>query len=294
MNISKQETKQRKDIMDQSKRNTLALNAAKARLLAVQMVHDAASGHPGGSLSCLDVLTTLYFDVMNVDVDDPRKADRDRFVMSKGHCSPALYPVLALKGFFPVEELKMFRRVDGHMSGHVEMKHVKGVDMSTGSLGQGISVAVGMALAGKVKKQDYRVYAILGDGEIDEGQCWEAFMSAAKYKLDNLCACIDVNGLQIDGRTCDVMPSEPLDKKLEAFGWHVIKIDGHDYDAIDAAYAEAAATKGQPTMILAQTVKGKGVSFMENDAGWHGKAPNDEQFAQAKAELEAIIKELEG
>lgn len=280
--------------MDQSKRNTLALNAAKARLLAVQMVHDAASGHPGGSLSCLDVLTTLYFDVMNVDVNDPRKADRDRFVMSKGHCSPALYPVLALKGFFPVEELKMFRRVDGHMSGHVEMKHVKGVDMSTGSLGQGISVAVGMALAGKVKKQDYRVYAILGDGEIDEGQCWEAFMSAAKYKLDNLCACIDVNGLQIDGRTCDVMPTEPLDKKLEAFGWHVIKIDGHDYDAIDAAYAEAAATKGQPTMILAQTVKGKGVSFMENDAGWHGKAPNDEQFAQAKAELEAIIKELEG
>ena len=280
--------------MDQSKRNTLALNAAKARLLAVQMVHDAASGHPGGSLSCLDVLTTLYFDVMNVDVNDPRKADRDRFVMSKGHCSPALYPVLALKGFFPVEELKMFRRVDGHMSGHVEMKHVKGVDMSTGSLGQGISVAVGMALAGKVKKQDYRVYAILGDGEIDEGQCWEAFMSAAKYKLDNLCACIDVNGLQIDGRTCDVMPSEPLDKKLEAFGWHVIKIDGHDYDAIDAAYAEAAATKGQPTMILAQTVKGKGVSFMENDAGWHGKAPNDEQFAQTKAELEAIIKELEG
>ncbi len=280
--------------MDQSKRNTLALNAAKARLLAVQMVHDAASGHPGGSLSCLDVLTTLYFDVMNVDVNDPRKADRDRFVMSKGHCSPALYPVLALKGFFPVEELKMFRRVDGHMSGHVEMKHVKGVDMSTGSLGQGISVAVGMALAGKVKKQDYRVYAILGDGEIDEGQCWEAFMSAAKYKLDNLCACIDVNGLQIDGHTWEVMPTEPLDKKLEAFGWHVIKIDGHDYDAIDAAYAEAAATKGQPTMILAQTVKGKGVSFMENDAGWHGKAPNDEQFAQAKAELEAIIKELEG
>ena len=293
-NTSEQETKQRKDIMDQSKRKTVALNAAKARLLAVQMVHDAASGHPGGSLSCLDVLATLYFDVMNVDVNDPRKADRDRFVMSKGHCSPALYPVLALKGFFPVEELKMFRRVEGHMSGHVEMNHVKGVDMSTGSLGQGISVAVGMALAGKVKNQDYRVYSVLGDGEIAEGQCWEAFMSAAKYKLDNLCACIDVNGLQIDGRTCDVMPSEPLDKKLEAFGWHVIKIDGHDYDAIDAAYAEAAATKGQPTMILAQTVKGKGVSFMENDAGWHGKAPNDEQFAQAKAELEAKIKELEG
>ena len=282
------------DIMDQSKRKSLALNAAKARLLAVEMVHGAASGHPGGSLSCLDVLTTLYFDVMNVDVNDPRKADRDRFVMSKGHCSPALYPVLALKGFFPVEELKMFRRIDGHMSGHVEMNHVKGVDMSTGSLGQGISVAVGMALAAKVKGENYRVYSILGDGEIAEGQVWEAFMSAAKYKLDNLCACIDVNGLQIDGRTCDVMPSEPLDKKLEAFGWHVIKIDGHDYDAIEAAYAEAAATKGQPTMILAKTVKGKGVSYMENDAGWHGKAPNDEQMAQAKAELEAVIKELEG
>lgn len=280
--------------MDQSKRKTLALNAAKARLLAVEMVHDAASGHPGGSLSCLDVLTTLYFDVMNIDVNDPKKADRDRFVMSKGHCSPALYPVLALRGFFPVEELKMFRRVDGHMSGHVEMHHVKGVDMSTGSLGQGISAAVGMALAGKVKGENYRVYSILGDGEIAEGQVWEAFMSAAKYNLDNLCACIDVNGLQIDGRTEDVMPSEPLDKKLEAFGWHVIKIDGHDFDQIEAAFQEAAATKGQPTMILAKTVKGKGVSFMEDNAGWHGKAPNDEQMAQARTELEAAIKELEG
>ena len=273
---------------------TLACTAAKARLLAVQMVHDAASGHPGGSLSCMDVLTALYFDVMKVDPSNPRNPDRDRFVMSKGHCSPALYPVLALRGFFPVEELKMFRRIDGHMSGHVEMHHVKGVDMSTGSLGQGISVAVGMALAGKVQQQDYRVYAIMGDGEIAEGECWEAFMSAAKYKLDNLCACIDVNGLQIDGRTCDVMPSEPLDKKLEAFGWHVIKIDGHDFAQILAAYEEAKTVKGQPTMILAKTVKGKGVSFMENNAGWHGKAPNDEQFAQAKAELEAKIKELEG
>ena len=280
--------------MDQSKRKTLALNAAKARLLAVEMVHDAASGHPGGSLSCLDVLTTLYFDVMNIDVNDPKKADRDRFVMSKGHCSPALYPVLALRGFFPVEDLKMFRRVDGHMSGHVEMHHVKGVDMSTGSLGQGISAAVGMALAGKVKGENYRVYSVLGDGEIAEGQVWEAFMSAAKYNLDNLCACIDVNGLQIDGRTADVMPSEPLDKKLEAFGWHVIKIDGHDFDQIEAAFQEAAATKGQPTMILAKTVKGKGVSFMEDNAGWHGKAPNDEQMAQARTELEAVIKELEG
>ena len=195
--------------MDQTKRNSLALHAAKARLLAVQMVHDAASGHPGGSLSCMDVLTTLYFDVMHVDPSNPRDPDRDRFVMSKGHCSPALYPVLALRGFFPVEDLKLFRSIEGHMSGHVEMHHVKGVDMSTGSLGQGISAAVGMALAGKLQKKDYRVYAILGDGEIAEGQCWEAFMSAAKYKLDNLCACIDVNGLQIDGRTCDVIPPSP-------------------------------------------------------------------------------------
>ncbi len=282
------------DIMDQSKRKALALNAAKARLTAVEMVHRAASGHPGGSLSCMDVLTTLYFDVMNVNVNDPRNPDRDRFVMSKGHCSPALYAVLNLKGFMSDEDVKMFRNIEGHISGHVEMNHVKGVDMSTGSLGQGISVAVGMALAGKVSGKNYRVYSILGDGEIAEGQVWEAFMSAAKYKLDNLCACIDVNGLQIDGRTCDVMPSEPLDKKLEAFGWHVIKIDGHDFDAIEAAYAEAAQTKGQPTMILAKTVKGKGVSFMEDNAGWHGKAPNDEQMAQARADLEAVIKELEG
>ena len=279
--------------MEKSKLQALAIQATKARLLAVQMVHDAASGHPGGSLSCLDVLTTLYFDVMHVDPKNPRDPDRDRFVMSKGHCSPAMYPVLALRGFFPVEDLKQFRSIDGHMSGHVEM-HVPGVDMSTGSLGQGISTAVGMALGGKLNHKDYRVYAILGDGEVAEGQVWEAMLSAAKYKLDNLCACVDVNGLQIDGRTADVMPTEPLDKKFEAFGWHVITIDGHDYDQIEKAYAEAAATKGQPTMILAKTVKGKGVSFMENDAGWHGKAPNDEQYAQAKAELEAKLKELEG
>ena len=261
---------------------TLALNATKARLLGVQMVHDAASGHPGGSLSCMDVLTALYFDVMNVDPADSKNPNRDRFVMSKGHCSPAVYPVLALRGFFPVEDLKMFRSIDGHMSGHVEMHYVNGVDMSTGSLGQGISTAVGMALAGKVKGQDYRVYSILGDGEIAEGQVWEAMMAAAKYKLDNFCAIVDVNGLQIDGRTCDVMPSEPLDKKMEAFGWHVIKVDGHNFEEILAAYEEA------------KTVKGKGVSFMEDNAGWHGKAPNDEQMAQAKAELEAVIKELEG
>jgi len=275
-------------------KKTLALNAAKARLLAVQMVYEAASGHPGGSLSCLDVLTALYYEEMNVDPADPRNPQRDRFVMSKGHCSPAVYPTLALRGFFPVEDLKMFRRIDGHMSGHVEMKHIPGVDMSTGSLGQGISAAVGMALAGKVAKKDYRVYAILGDGEIAEGQVWEAFLAANKYKLDNLCAIVDVNGLQIDGATKDVMPTEPLDDKFRAFGAHVITIDGHDFDAILAAFAEARATKGQPTVILAKTVKGKGVSYMENSAGWHGKAPNDEQFAQAKAELEAAIAALEG
>ncbi len=272
---------------------TLAVTATNARLLAVQMVHDAASGHPGGSLSCLDVLTTLYFRVMRIDPKNPLDPDRDRFVMSKGHCSPAMYPVLALRGFFPAEALKMFRSIDGHMSGHVEM-HVPGVDMSTGSLGQGISTAVGMALGGKLNKKDYRVYSILGDGELAEGQVWEAMMAAAKYKLDNLCACVDVNGLQIDGPTAEVMPTEPLDKKFEAFGWHVIKIDGHDYDQIIAAYEEARTVKGQPTMILAKTTKGKGVSYMENQAGWHGKAPNDEQFQQAKEELEAKLKELEG
>ena len=280
--------------MEKLSNKQLALTATKARLLGVTMVYDAASGHPGGSMSCMDVLTTLYFNEMNVDPQDSKNADRDRFVMSKGHCSPAVYPVLALRGFFPVEELKMFRRIDGHMSGHVEMKYVNGVDMSTGSLGQGISVAVGMALAGKVQNKDYRVYSILGDGEVAEGQVWEAFMSAAKYKLDNLCAIVDVNGLQIDGRTCDVMPTEPLDEKFAAFGAHVIKIDGHDFDAIQAAFAEAKTVKGKPTVILAKTVKGKGISFMEDNAGWHGKAPNAEQYAQAKAELEAKIAELEG
>ena len=280
--------------MEKTNLKQLKLAAAKARLLGVQMVHAAASGHPGGSLSCMDVLTALYFDVMRVDTANPHDPNRDRFVMSKGHCSPAVYPVLALRGFFPVDDLKMFRRIDGHMSGHVEMQYNPGVDMSTGSLGQGISVAVGMALAGKQAKKDYRVYSILGDGELAEGQVWEAMMSAAKYKLDNLCVCVDVNGLQIDGATKDVMPTEPLDKKFEAFGFHVITVDGHDFESILNAFAEAASTKGQPTVLLAKTVKGKGVSFMENNAGWHGKAPNDEQFAQAKAELEAVIKELEG
>lgn len=277
--------------MDKAK---LSLEAAKARLLAVTIVHDAASGHPGGSLSCLDVLTYLYNEEMRYDPKNPKDQNRDRFVMSKGHCSPALYPTLALKGFFPMDDLKLFRSIKGHMSGHPDMNHVAGVDMSTGSLGQGISTAVGMALAGKVNNKDYRVYAIMGDGECEEGQVWEAAMAASKYKLDNLCACVDLNGLQIDGPVAEVMPIEPIDKKFEAFGWHVIKIDGHDFDQIKAAYDEAKATKGQPTMILAKTIKGKGVSYMENSVGWHGKAPDDELFAQAKTELEAVIKELEG
>ena len=271
----------------------LALTAAKARLLGLGMVYGAASGHLGGSFSAMDLLTVLYQNVMQVDPADPSDPDRDRFVLSKGHCTPALYPTLALRGYFPTEELKLFRSVNGHMSGHAEMHHVKGVDMSTGSLGQGISAAVGMALAGKLDRKNYRVYTLLGDGEIEEGQVWEAAMSAAKFHLDNLCAIVDVNGLQIDGATADVMPSEPLDKKWEAFGWHVISCDGHDYQAIEAAFEQARAVKGQPTVLLARTVKGRGVSFMENNAGWHGKAPNAEQYEQAKAELSAQIAELE-
>ncbi|MGM9564677.1 transketolase [Evtepia sp.] len=274
--------------------HTLEVVAAKGRLLGLDMVYNCASGHLGGSFSAMDILTVLYFDVMNVDPRDPANPDRDRFVLSKGHCTPALYPVLAQRGFFPEEDLKLFRSIDGHMSGHAEMRHVKGVDMSTGSLGQGISAAVGMALAGKMDKKDYRVYSVLGDGEIEEGQVWEAFMSAAKYGLDNLCAVVDVNGLQIDGKTADVMPTEPLDKKMEAFGWNVIQADGHDLAALSAAFEQAKANTGAPTVILAKTVKGKGVSFMENDAGWHGKAPNAEQYEKARGELAAALAEKEG
>jgi transketolase len=241
----------------------------------------------------VDALTTLYFHTMRVDPNHPDDPDRDRFVLSKGHCTPALYPVLALRGYFPAEELSQFRSIDGHLSGHAEMRHVKGVDMSTGSLGQGISAAVGMALAGKLDGKSYRVYTVLGDGEIEEGQVWEAAMAAAKYKLSNLCAIVDVNGLQIDGKTADVMPSEPLDQKFAAFGWRVLKADGHDFESLIAALEDAKQDQGKPTVILARTVKGKGVSFMENDPGWHGKAPNAEQYQQAKAELEARVAQLE-
>lgn len=272
----------------------LAAAAYKARLLAVDAVFTAASGHPGGSMSCIDALTTLYFNEMNIDPADPRNPDRDRFVLSKGHCSPALYSVLAERGFFPVEDLKLFRSIKGHYSGHPDMVNVPGVDMSTGSLGQGLSAAVGMALAAKHCGKAYRTYAILGDGEIAEGQIWEAVMAAAKWKLDNLCIFVDLNGLQIDGKTSDVMPTDPVDAKFKAFNWNVICIDGHDFDQILSALAQAREVKGMPTAIIMKTVKGKGISFMENQAGWHGKAPNAEQFAAAKAELETKIAELEG
>ena len=271
----------------------LELRAARGRLLGLEMVYRAASGHIGGSLSAMDILTELYGEVLRVDPANPRDPDRDRFVMSKGHCTPGLYPSLALAGFFPEEDLKLFRSIEGHMSGHPDMVHVKGVDMSTGSLGQGLACAGGMALAGKIDNKDYRVYALMGDGEIEEGEIWEAAMAIRKYKLDNLCGIVDVNGLQIDGATADVMPSEPLDAKFAAFGWHVIQADGHDFESLRAAFAEAAATKGVPSVILAKTTKGKGVSFMENNAGWHGKAPNAEQYEQARAELVSAIEKLE-
>ena len=271
----------------------LELIAARGRRLGMEMVFRAASGHIGGSLSAMDILTELYFEELRVDTAEPKAPGRDRFVMSKGHCTPALYSILALKGFFPEKQLELFRSIEGHMSGHPDMVNVPGVDMSTGSLGQGLSAAVGMAIAGKLDGAGYRVYALMGDGEIEEGQIWEAAMSAAKYGLSNLCGIVDVNGLQIDGRTADVMPSEPLDKKFEAFGWNVIKADGHDFDSLRAALAEAKAEKSRPSVILAKTVKGKGVSFMENDAGWHGKAPNAEQYEQAMAELNAAVAKLE-
>ena len=279
--------------MKTSNTTDLAILATRARLLALEGIHTASSGHPGGSLSCMDALICLYFREMQVAPARPDWTQRDRFVLSKGHCAPALYAVLALRGFFPEADMKLLRSIRAHYSGHPDMRHVPGVDMSTGSLGQGLSAAVGMAMAAKYQHQTHRVYAICGDGEIAEGQIWEAAMAAAKYSLDNLCVFVDVNGLQIDGATKDVMPSEPLDKKFEAFNWHVIKIDGHNYDAILAALAEARTVSDRPTAILMATVKGKGVSYMENQAGWHGKAPNDEQYAIAVSELTAALQALQ-
>lgn len=278
--------------MNQEKINQLSHLATRARMLAVDAVYTAQSGHPGGSLSIIDALTVLYFDIMNVDPANSKDPDRDRFVLSKGHCSPALYSVLALRGYFPEENLKKFRSIHDHMSGHVEMNHINGVDMSAGSLGQGLSAAVGMALAGKMNQKSYRVFAAMGDGEIAEGQIWEAAMSAAHYQLDNLCAMVDVNGLQIDGPTDQVMCSAPLDEKFRAFGWHVIDVDGHDYEALEDAFHQAEQVSGKPTMLLLHTVKGKGVSFMENQVGWHGKAPNDAEYEQAMQELRAALEVL--
>lgn len=252
----------------------------------VTAVHSAKSGHPGGSLSSADIFTYLYFEEMNVDPANPKWEDRDRFVLSKGHVAPGLYSTLAEKGYFPKEDLKTLRHTDSYLQGHPDMKHIPGVDMSSGSLGQGVSVAVGMAAAGKYDKKDYRVYTLTGDGEIQEGQIWEAAMWAGHRKLDNLVVIVDNNNLQIDGSVEDVCSPYPIDKKFEAFNFHVINIDGNDFDQIRAAFKEARETKGMPTAIIAKTVKGKGVSFMENAAGWHGKAPNDEEYEIAMADLE--------
>ena len=260
--------------------------AVEVRKGIVTGVHSAKSGHPGGSLSAADIFTYLYFEEMNIDPKNPKDENRDRFVLSKGHVVPGLYSTLAHRGFFPVEDLKTLRHRGSYLQGHPDMKHIPGVDMSSGSLGQGFSAAVGMALAAKMDKKDYRVYALAGDGEIQEGQIWEAAMFAASRKLDNLVLFVDNNGLQIDGNIEDVCSPYPIDKKFEAFNFHVINIDGHDFDQIAAALKEAKETKGMPTAIIAKTTKGKGVSFMENQAGWHGKAPNDEEYAIAMEDLE--------
>ena len=261
--------------------------ANEVRKGIVTAVHAAKAGHPGGSLSAADIFTYLYFEEMNIDPKDPKKVDRDRFVLSKGHTAPGLYSALALRGYFPVEDLKTLRHLGSYLQGHPDMKHIPGVDMSSGSLGQGISAAVGMALSAKLSGDDYRVYTLLGDGEIQEGQVWEAAMFAGFRKLDNLVVIVDNNGLQIDGPVDQVCSPYPIDEKFKAFNFHVINLaDGNDMDQIAAAFAEARETKGQPVAIIAHTVKGKGVSFMENQVGWHGKAPNDEEYAIAMADLE--------
>jgi len=272
----------------------LKLSAANIRKMTLEAVHGAKSGHPGGSLSAADILAYLYMSEMNVNPKNPKDPDRDRFVLSKGHAAPALYSTLAEKGFIPKEDIKTFRNAESYLQGHPDMKGVLGVDMSTGSLGQGISAACGIALAGKLDKKDYRVYSIIGDGECEEGQIWEAAMFAAHYKLDNLTVFLDFNNLQIDGNIRDVMNPTPFDKKFEAFNWNVITIDGHNFDEIKNAIAAAKATKDKPTLIIANTIKGKGVSFMENECGWHGNAPSDEQYEKAISELDEYIKLLGG
>ena len=279
--------------MTSSEKKQLQITACKVRMGVIESTYGAKAGHPGGSLSAAEVFTYLYFKEMNIDPANPKAENRDRFVLSKGHTTPGLYSALANRGFFPVEDLPTFRHIDSYLQGHPNMNTVPGVDMSTGSLGQGVSVAVGMALAAKHTGKTNRVYSLLGDGEIQEGQVWEACMAAAHYKLDNLCIVVDNNGLQIDGNIADVMSPYPIVDKLEAFGFFVQQIDGHDFNAIEAAFNKARETKGMPSAIVIKTVKGKDVSFMENDAGWHGKAPNDAEYAQAMTELKAKLAELE-
>lgn len=279
--------------MDNNKRKELQLFATNARIGVIEGVYNAKAGHPGGSLSICDALAYLYNEEMNVDANNPKMETRDRFVLSKGHAAPALYATLALKGFFPVEDLKTLRKSDSYLQGHPNMNKIPGVDMSTGSLGQGISAAVGMALGAKFDNADYRVYTILGDGEIEEGEVWEAAMFAGNQKLDNLVAFVDYNNLQIDGTIDEVNSAYPIADKFKAFNWNVIEIDGHDFDEIEKALISAKNTKDIPTCIVMKTVKGKGVSFMENSCGWHGKAPNEEEYNQAMAELNAQLKELE-
>ena len=262
--------------------------ANEVRKDIITEVHSAKSGHPGGSLSAADVFTYLYFEEMNIDPKDPKKPDRDRFVLSKGHTAPGLYAALAERGFFPKEDLPTLRHIGSHLQGHPCMQHTPGLDMSSGSLGQGISAAVGMALSAKVFGDSFRVYTLLGDGELQEGQVWEASMFASAKKLDNLCVIVDNNNLQIDGTIVEVNSPYPIDEKFTAFGFHVIKVNGHDFDELRAAFAEAKTVKGQPTAIIMKTVKGKGVSFMENNVAWHGSAPNDEQYAVAMADLEKV------
>ena len=275
--------------MEQAEMRELSRIATNIRIGIIEGVYNAACGHPGGSLSIADIITYLYFKEMNIDPKDPKKADRDRFVLSKGHTAPALYAALAHRGFFPVEELKTLRKINGRLQGHPDMKLTPGVDMSSGSLGLGISSAAGIALSAKISGDSYRVYSIVGDGESEEGQVWEAAMFAAHYKLDNLCMIVDWNGLQIDGPVSEVMNPTPHDEKLRAFGWHVISIDGHDFNAIEKAFAEARTVKGKPTAIIAKTVKGKGVSYMENKVEWHGVAPKEEQYKTAITELTAML-----
>lgn len=280
--------------MDELQKKQLQTTACKVRMGIIEGVFNAKSGHPGGSLSIADTLTYLYFAKMNVYPENPKCSERDRFVLSKGHTAPALYSVLAHRGYFPVEELKTLRHIGARLQGHPDMKHIPGVDMSTGSLGQGISAAVGMALSAKLTGETYKVYTILGDGEIEEGQVWEAAMFAAHRKLDNLVAVVDNNGLQIDGKISDVCSPYPITDKFAAFGWHVITMDAHDFDSIEKAFNEAETVVNQPCVIVQTSTKGKGVSFMENQVSWHGAAPNAEQYAQAMSELQAQLDELEG